>query len=56
MLREPKGGAFRTRFGRHRADLEHQPIDILMWAAPDVAIGVGVYLAGRALSARRAAA
>jgi hypothetical protein len=56
VLRELKGGAFRTRFGQHRADLKHQPIDILMWAAPYVAIGVGVYLAGRALSARRAAA
>ena len=56
VLRELKGGAFRTRFGQHRADLKHQPIDMLLWAAPYVAIGVGVYLAGRALSARRAVA
>jgi len=53
VLREFKDGAFRTRFGQHRADLKHQPIDLLMWAAPYVAIGGGLYMASRALSGRR---
>jgi hypothetical protein len=52
VWRELRGGAFRSRFGQHRADLKHQPIDLLLWAAPYVAIGVGVVLAGRALSRR----
>ena len=54
VLREFKGGAFRTRFGQHRADLKHQPIDLLLWAAPYVAIGVGVMVLGRALAKGRA--
>ena len=33
--------AFRTRFGQHRADLKHQPIDLLLWAAPYLAIAGG---------------
>jgi len=53
VLREFKDGAFRTRFGQHRADLKHQPIDLLMWAAPYVAIGGGLYMASKALSGGR---
>jgi len=53
VLREFKGGAFRTRFGQHRADLKHQPIDLLMWAAPYLAIAGGLYLAGRSAPRRR---
>jgi hypothetical protein len=49
VLREFKGGAYRTRFGQHRADLKHQPIDLLMWAAPYLAIAGGVYIAARAM-------
>ena len=49
VLREFKGGAFRTRFGQHRADLKHQPIDVLLWAAPYLAIAGGAYMAARAL-------
>lgn len=47
VLREFKNGAYRTRFGQHRADLKHQPLDLLMWAAPYLAIAGGLYLAGR---------
>jgi hypothetical protein len=47
VLREFKGGAYRTRFGQHRTDLKHQPIDLLLWAAPYVAIATGVYMMTR---------
>ena len=53
VLREFKHQAYRTRFGQHRADLKHQPIDLLMWAAPYVAIGGGLYLLARALGGSR---
>ena len=53
VLREFKGGAFRTRFGQHRADLKHQPIDLVLWAAPYLAIAGGVYLAARAMDGRQ---
>jgi hypothetical protein len=49
VLREFKNGAYRTRFGQHRADLKHLPIDWVMWAAPYVAIAGGVYLATKAI-------
>ena len=54
VLRELKGGAFRTRFGQHRADLKHQPIDLVLWAAPYVAIAGGAWLLIRAMNRRRA--
>jgi len=44
VLREFKGGAYRTRFGQHRADLKHQPLDLLLWAAPYLAIAGGIYM------------
>lgn len=47
VLRELKGGAFRTRFGQHRADLKRQPLDLAIWAAPYLAIGVGLYFAAK---------
>jgi hypothetical protein len=53
VLREFKDQAYRTRFGQHRADLKHQPIDLLLWAAPYAAIGGGIYLAAKALNGRR---
>jgi hypothetical protein len=53
VLREFKGNAYRTRFGQHRADLKHLPLDIVMWAAPYAAIGWGVYQATKQLSSRR---
>ena len=54
VLREFRGGAFRSRFGQHRADLIHQPLDLLLWAAPYLAMAGGLYLAGRAIAGRRA--
>jgi hypothetical protein len=53
ILREFKNRAYRTRFGQHRADLKHQPIDLVMWAAPYAAIATGVYLAAKGLSSDR---
>ena len=49
VLAEFRNQAYRTRFGQHRADLKHQPIDLLMWAAPYLAIGGGLYMMARAL-------
>ena len=53
VLREFEGNAYRTRFGQHRADLKHLPIDWVLWAAPYAAIGWGVFLATKGLSSRR---
>jgi hypothetical protein len=53
VLSEFKNGAFRTRFGQHRADLKHQPLDLMMWAAPYAAIGAGFYLAAKGWKGRR---
>ena len=50
VLSEFRNGAYRTRFGQHRADLKHQPLDLVMWAAPYVAMAAGVYFATRAMS------
>jgi hypothetical protein len=36
--------AWRTRFGQHRADLRHQPLDIVLWAAPYAVLAGGLYL------------
>lgn len=44
VLAEFKHGAFRTRFGQHRTDLKHQPIDLSLWAAPYLAVAAGVYM------------
>jgi hypothetical protein len=53
VMRELKGRAFRSRFGQHRADLRHQPLDALVYAAPYVAIAAGAYLAIKALNGQR---
>ena len=53
VLSEFKNQAYRTRFGQHRADLKHQPIDLALWAAPYAAIAGGLYLAFRGLNGRR---
>ena len=47
VLSEFRNSAYRTRFGQHRADLKHQPLDLLMWAAPYLAVAGGIYLATR---------
>ena len=52
VLSEVKNHAYRTRFGQHRADLKHQPIDLVMWAAPYAAIAAGLFLAARAIDRR----
>jgi hypothetical protein len=49
---EFKDHAYRTRFGQHRADLKHQPLDLVLWAAPYVALGGALYLGAKALSRR----
>jgi hypothetical protein len=41
---ELRDQAWRTRFGQHRADLKHQPLDLVLWAAPYLALAGGVYL------------
>ena len=53
VMSEFRNQAYRTRFGQHRADLKHQPIDLLLWAAPYAAIAGGLYLASRHLGERR---
>jgi hypothetical protein len=55
VLREFKGGAYRTRFGQHRADLKHQPLDLLLWAAPYLAIAGGIYMLAQERPRRPAA-
>jgi transposase InsO family protein len=52
---EFRNRAYRTRFGQHRADLVHQPIDLVLWAAPYVALAGGAYLLAQALGGRRRA-
>jgi hypothetical protein len=47
VLREFKNHAYRTRFGQHRADLKHQPIDLLLWALPYIALAGAVYMGTR---------
>jgi hypothetical protein len=54
VLREFRNHAYRTRFGQHRADLKHQPLDLVMWAAPYLAIAGGAYLLAKTLNGRRA--
>jgi len=54
VLREFRNQAYRTRFGQHRADLKHQPIDLVLWAAPYLAIAGGAYLLAKTLNGRRA--
>jgi hypothetical protein len=52
VRREFRDHAYRTRFGQHRADLLHQPLDLALWAAPYVALAGGVYLLAKALTRR----
>ena len=52
VMREFKNRGYRTRFGQHRADLKHQPLDLLVYAAPYMVIAGGVFLAIRAMNNR----
>jgi hypothetical protein len=54
VLREFKDQAYRTRFNQHRADLKHQPLDLVLWMAPYVALGGALYLLTNASPTRRA--
>jgi hypothetical protein len=45
---EWKRHGLRSRMGQHRADLKHQPLDLLIAAAPWVAVGAVLYKLGRA--------
>jgi len=54
VLAEFKDSAFRTRFGQHRADLKHQPLDLLLWAVPYVALAGCLYMLAQRRPARRA--
>jgi hypothetical protein len=53
VLREFKNRAYRTRFGQHRSDLTHQPVDLVLWAAPYLMIAASLYMAGNAIQGRR---
>lgn len=45
---EWRRGGLRSRVGQHRADLRHQPVDLLLAAVPWVVVGALTYTAGRA--------
>jgi hypothetical protein len=47
VLSEFKRGGLRARVGKHRADVKHQWIDVLMFAAPYIALAGTVYLLTR---------
>lgn len=49
VMSELSHGGIRSRYGKHRADVGHQLIDAAAFAAPYIALGVGLYL----LSGRR---
>jgi hypothetical protein len=53
IRRELKNQAWRTRFGQHRTDLKHQPIDLVLWAAPYIALAGGMYLLMKSGNGRR---
>lgn len=50
ILSEFKRNGFRARFGQQRADVKHQVVDLLMFAATYVIIGRAVYALGRAIA------
>lgn len=47
---EWKRHGLRSRIGQHRADLMHQPLDLVIAAAPWLAAGAIIYAFGRAVS------
>jgi len=49
VLSELKRNGFRARFGQHRADVKHQMVDLLIFAATYYLIGRGLYRLGRAM-------
>jgi hypothetical protein len=53
VLAEFKRHGYRTRFGQHRADLVHQPIDLVLWAAPYLVIACAVYAVANMANGQR---
>jgi hypothetical protein len=53
VLSEFKNRAYRTRFGQHRVDLKHQPLDLVMWAAPYLAVAGAIYMLTKTAAPRR---
>jgi hypothetical protein len=53
VLSEFKEGGFASRLGQHRADLGHQPLDVVVVGAPWLARGAVAYLTVRAVVRRR---
>ena len=49
IMSEFRHHGYRSRAGRGRADLKHQPIDALLFMAPYLAIGTGLYMAARSM-------
>jgi hypothetical protein len=49
---ELKRHGLRSRFGQHRADLMHQPLDLLVTAGPWLLVGAVAYMAGRSMMNR----
>jgi hypothetical protein len=54
LASEFKYNGLRARLGQHRADVKHQPLDLVMFALPWLALAGTVYVAGRAISRARA--
>ncbi|TAK03041.1 MAG: hypothetical protein EPO39_12715 [Candidatus Manganitrophaceae bacterium] len=50
VLSEFKRHGIRSRIGQHRADIKHQAVDLLLFAATYAAIGSAVYSLGRAVA------
>lgn len=50
VLSEFKRNGLRARFGQHRADVKHQAVDLLLFAATYLIIGRAVYALGRAIA------
>jgi hypothetical protein len=50
---EFKDRGYRTRFGQHRADLKHQPLDLLLWAVPYAGVIGGIYFLTKSMRERR---
>jgi hypothetical protein len=46
---ELRRGGLRSRLGQHRADLIHQPLDLLVTAAPWLLVGAVAFMAGRSV-------
>jgi hypothetical protein len=49
LASELKRGGLRSRRGQHRADLMHQPLDLLVTAGPWLLVGTVAYMAGRSI-------